>query len=175
VPSAPASTGASSTGSVARPIIRSRAPSRPENFLDDASFTDAYFKEYKRGLGGRQPTVWAFHAYTTGTTGSLGDYRRWDKFRRATSRPDAPDPKIWLTEQGGVVEVNGRVRTEEEARAAANRLFNDLVGKSTRITRFYYYTMVGAPGFDSGLRNYHTQQLRPVFFDYNFKSCPVWP
>lgn len=60
-------------------------------FLDDASFNASYFNEYKRGLGGRQPTVWAFHAYSTG---QQNNYSRWDQFRRSTSRPDAPDPKI---------------------------------------------------------------------------------
>lgn len=66
-------------------------------------------------------------------------------------------------------------QTEENACKAANRLFNDLIGKSQRIKRFYYYSMLGNAGFDSGLRSYRTSQLRAVFSDYKVKTCPACP
>lgn len=74
------------------------------------------------------------------------------------------------------MEFNGATVPDRRERAqGGHRLFNDLIGKSQRITRFYYYSMLGNAGFDSGLRSYRTGQLRAVFSDYKAKTCPACP
>ncbi|MDT5080377.1 MAG: hypothetical protein QOH30_949 [Baekduia sp.] len=92
----------------------------------------------------------------------------------------------WITEAGGIVNSKAfRNRTEAQAQAGTQRLINDVVDLSTRITRLYYYALVGdEPGhngnpaaFDSGLLHYadatHAAPYpRPMYDDYLAKTNP---
>jgi len=155
------------------PDYRYRCTVAAGDFVDDRFFP-GYFPKYRRAMT-RQPSVWAIHPYVAGN--QLGSTRRADRmkaFIRATRRSDAADPKIWITEAGGIVNSkNFPNRSEETARAAARELFDVVVDLSDRITRFYYYALFGDPPtkFDSGLLRYAGHPLgggtkRPVFEDY---------
>jgi hypothetical protein len=135
------------------------------DFVDSNLLSAAFFNEYRRGMT-RQPTVWAYHGYENGASNS---FARYDWFRRMTSRSDKPDPPIWLTEQGGIVASAKRgFRGEPRARQDANWLWNTLVARSNRTTRFYYYSTFGASNFDTGLLR-GDGSPREMFFDYDNK------
>jgi len=140
------------------------------DFVDGPEFAASYYNAYRHALT-HAPTIWAFHAYYTGNT---GDYRRFDRFRDGVRASD----KIWLTEQGGIVNsVRFPNRTEAAAKAGADRLISDVVNRDDRITRFYYYSLWGdAGGFDSGLLQPGPvggpHAKRPVFDDLKAKLNP---
>jgi len=65
------------------------------------------------------------------------------------------------------------------ARTATVRLINDVVNRSSRISRLYYYALLGDPvtpekpnAFDSGLLRYTDLSRRPMYDDYAAKTNP---
>lgn len=147
-------------------------------FVDSSDFTPEYFADYKRSLT-HQPTVWAFHPYVAANSAS---YTRFDRFISGTARTDvSTQPPIWITEAGGIVHSNRyRNNTPALARAGGDRLITDVVNRSPRISRLYYYALLGDPptvgaGFDSGLLDYQNRCPRDMYNDYLQKVSPGAP
>jgi len=162
-----------------------------------------WFNEYKEGLGGRNPGIWAIHAYRTGRLGgedpdgydakSLREFLRWTAGLKIRCNDDPSGfcrPRVWLTEQGGIVyrgDADGTPRDfgkrpgEEgyaDALAAADDmldfLLNRLPGKlgtfTNMVTRFYVYEWQGSPTHDSGLTEIgRPQQNREMYTTYRTK------
>lgn len=140
-------------------------------FVDGDDFQPTYLKQYKAALT-RQPTVWAFHPYVAGQTDNL---TRLERFLDVTRRTDGPSPKIWFTEQGGIVNSESFPnQTEAQATEAARRLVTKVTNRSDRVTRFYYYALRGdaPPKFDSGLLRYTDLSKRPFFNEYKALANP---
>ena len=141
---------------------------------------------YKAALA-RQPTYWAFHPYIAANSTSSTREARFQRFIDATRRTDTASPKIWITEAGGIVNSKAfHNRTEVQAQAATLRLINDVVNMSSRISRMYYYVLVGDEpnhngnpnSFDSGLLHYvdatHASPYpRAMYDDYRAKTNPT--
>jgi hypothetical protein len=155
------------------------------DFVDGTDFSPRYMSSYKSALD-KQPSVWAFHPYFAGNSLTSNPTAPWEGFLRATQRTDGhSSPRIWITEAGGVVNsLTWQNRTEDQARAATQKLLGSAIaGRSTRISRFYYYAVVGdAPkvlsdgrnhAFDSGLLRYGTLDQRPMYADYLAKTNPT--
>jgi YD repeat-containing protein len=136
-----------------------------------------YFHEYIRGMGSIEKAYrWAWHAYEEGEktlspTQKHNPGKWWASFKYFQKAVDwamrndkcvtCRKPNIWLTEQG-VVFFKNELESQYEVwhvPAKAEQVLNAYVkhGKSqltrvsSQISRFFYYSMRGAPGFDSGL------------------------
>jgi hypothetical protein len=129
-----------------------------------------YFHEHIKGLEGKTPYRWAWHAYTDGT--HAGERRHgggrgknwWHKFKNFQSRMDKemkakhskyPEPKIWLTEQGVVLAKGGRA-TSAWGTGLARKILKAYVAESKywlteqlgpagipQINTFFYYSTLG--------------------------------
>lgn len=152
-------------------------------FSVDAGKEDPFFKAYKDGLSGRKPKIWAFHAYRTIRRPGAANpplVRFIESLNRDLKYPCGDgrrcEPRIWLTEQGGLVfreEADqtvdgvrcdgqyGASSTETTYAGAVTRANSDLstffakldgtTYDEGRLTRFYYYDWAGTPTFDAGL------------------------
>jgi len=114
--------------------------------------------------------VWAFHPYVAGNT---PDDRRLNRFLDGTRRT-SDTPKVWFSEQGGILNSkNFPNRDALAAQRAGDRLIGPVVNLDVRVTRFYYYSLHGdpPPKFDSGLLDFNNVE-RPMFADYKAKINP---
>jgi YD repeat-containing protein len=137
-----------------------------------------YFHAYVSGMGNFEGAHrWAWHSYHEGEETQPPSFKTNPKkwwagytyFEKAVNWEErnnkcAPckTPNIWLTEQGVVYFENGAEKTPaevwrhpKEAEAVMNAYVKhgsaQLTRKSNQILRFFYYSMRGAPSFDSGL------------------------
>ena len=143
------------------------------DFLDGTLKKD-YLAEYKYGAyraiaNTPNPEIWAFHAYSSGSQNTEKYLRSFLTATTAACDGCTSAPRVWLTEQGGLVSKYGESK-------AASHLANllRLPAVSDRITRFYYYSWKGnIPGFDSGLVHAQTDMIRAALYDqYKAKSNP---
>jgi YD repeat-containing protein len=138
----------------------------------------AYLTQYLKGLEGKTPYRWAWHAYHDGAHAGETRYtgrRRakwWTAFKTFQGRLDKamklkksryPEPDIWLTEQG-VVLAEGGFTTPSWGTGRAGRTIKAYVNEGNysltevkgpsghpQVKRFFYYNAEGNPQFDSGL------------------------
>jgi YD repeat-containing protein len=141
------------------------------------AYAKPYFDQYVLGMGKRVPASWAWHAYSdaeatrnvpAGGTTALTRLRNFLKATVSTTS-GISSPTVWMTEQGAVkrvistsdgVDGNGHPVTitkdnnhPQECQARIARLITGAPAISTRIKRFYYYQLTGAPPQDWGLLN----------------------
>jgi hypothetical protein len=152
--------------------------------------TYLYYRKYVKGMNNNQPERWAWHAYsdaelTLGYPDPSDWWRKFRSFARRTSYVGTNErsPYIWLTEPGAVREDAGpatRIRRDgrgtegQRAQLVTNRMTRavdrGLLGTSSRILRFYYYSMRGdfdsnEKAFDSGLLT-QGRDLRGNYYSY---------
>lgn len=139
-----------------------------------------YFATYEKYLT-TNPSIWAYHAYSSiadRNAGRLMNFLAWTKDLQfggcVISETDGCRPRVWLTEQGGLVyrEQSDTAGTTapntqkcndagyeaqvQEASEDVNQFFTTVLpsidaSERARITRFYYYDWSGTPSFDAGL------------------------
>ena len=149
------------------------------DFLDDRRLLPpSYLRAYIK-TAGASPRVWAWHAYGAAYSrdvGLLPTLLRWTRAKRGRS------PELWLTEQGGVMQISGcatcplfvphpdaRGEPDEAAQADDLRwLLDDLLPSlperdRARVTRFYLYQWKGARHWDSGLVDFEDGHQRPSY------------
>jgi YD repeat-containing protein len=146
-----------------------------------------YYSQYLKGMLNNLPERWAWHAYRDSerTLGYSDSNEWWKAFRAFAYRTswvgkEERSPYIWLTEQGAVRTIGDQTtaitedpeKAGERAKLVTHRMTrandNGLLSTSSRILRFFYYSMKGDENFDSGLLtldgyargNYYTYRCR---------------
>jgi YD repeat-containing protein len=127
-----------------------------------------YYEHYVKGMGhGETAHRWAWHAYSEGEWAGRHYFepsKWWSAFKNFHNAVDRTthstvEPDIWLTEQGVLYEVGGKETEAGENGTVAQDIMrafvedgeHQLTRQSRQITRFFYYEMRGASGFDTGL------------------------
>lgn len=169
----------------------------------------AYFHQYLDGMGGKAKEAyrWSWHAYEEGEETRLNyrdEPKRWWRpfllFQKAVDRvmehAKYKYPNIWLSEQGVEYFLKGKPHIAWLTKGAGSEIMSafvdhgseqlthqfDPVTKKSQITRFFYYSTRGAPGFDSGLleaeklpagrtpKYGHVNRPRPIYGIYAKKT-----
>jgi len=140
-------------------------------FVDQNALRFSYVDTYIRGIknyGSRMPSNWAWHAYVAGKTGSTSKFR--SLLRRVGSRP-----KIWLTEQGGIMRRD--FKEINTPAAATNHLDNILTlaarANTGQVAKLFVYQWAGDAKYDAGLVDYTTGVARPLYCKLRSYSNPA--
>lgn len=136
-----------------------------------------YLLQYRKTIG-PTPDFWAWHAYKDIKTlrGAPADppaYSRLKAFLSATRTSlSGTGPQVVLTEQGVISRQQGKnVSLLDPQRSSA--AFVGLDGVSSRISRVYYYAMLGSDSFDSGLLSRFDPQYKLATATYG-QVCLSW-
>ncbi|MDQ3676026.1 MAG: hypothetical protein M3401_04345 [Actinomycetota bacterium] len=115
-------------------------------------------RRFQKGMN-RAASAWALHAYRSSHVPFAQSEARIKRFLRLTKSQSGHEPRLWLTEQGGRVHIQAPTPAADFCNIMQFRHI------SNRITRLYYYLLVGPETslnrFDSALIELSDGAIRP--------------